>query len=411
MTSNLHRRHFLAQMICVPIASYVGTKQLRKYVSYDEIDWVSIADDFHTSKKSIMNLNSGSAGNMPIPVLRKYIEYTTEINSAAPYQILQSWNDQIEKNLQRLSEHVGADNGMVYLMRNCTEAMNAILWGIPYKHKCEIIYASCDYNLMENSLLHLQEKKNLKLKKINFGRLKNLTDAEIVKCYEDQITKKTKLIVVTHITHREGQIMPVQSICTMARKYNVEVLVDAAHAIGQVRHSIADMDCDYYISSLHKWLNAPLGSGFLYVADERLPKLAPPISYPQDYRDESVKLQHLGTRAYQNAMAIGDALDYLDTIGIENKQARLSELTAYWTDKLENDNRYEVITDISRSCAIASVKTRKNAAIIKKELLSSYNINVKQSGYKGESFLRISPNIFTIEKNLDKLLEALDAIG
>lgn len=411
MTWNLHRRHFLSQLISIPIAAYIGRSNDIGFIPNEAINWKKISNDFLTSKQTTLNLNSGSAGNMPTPVMKKYIEYTEKINSAAPYEVLKSWEEKIKQNLQRLSQHIQAKNGSVFFLRNCTEAMNAILWGIPLKRKCEVIYSSCDYNSLENSLLHLKEQKKIKLKKINHGRLKDMSDDDIIKSYENQITKKTKLIIVTNITHREGHIMPVEKICAIARKHNVEVLVDAAHSIGQISHSVKKMGCDYYISSLHKWLNAPLGTGFLYIKASKLEQLQPKLSYPENHQDQNVKLRYLGTQAYQNAMAVGDALDYLESIGIENKESRLQELKLYWTNLISADKRYEVITDPNRSCAIASVKTKKKTAIVKNTLLREYNIHVKQSGYKGDTFLRISPNIFTLEKDLDKLFEALDVIG
>ena len=161
---------------------------------------------------------------------------------------------------------------------------------------------------------------------VNHGSLKNLSDDDIVKNYEQQINKKTKLLIVTYITHREGHILPVKKICEMAHTYGVKVLLDSAHAVGQIDHSVDDIGCDYYTSSLHKWLNAPLGSGILYVKNDSLIELRPPLSYPSVNNDKINKIEYLGTRAFHNGMTLGHAIDELDHIGPVIKQERLHTL-------------------------------------------------------------------------------------
>jgi selenocysteine lyase/cysteine desulfurase len=370
-------------------------------------DWSSIKAQFLVDEYPVLNLNSGSAGIMSRSVLKKYIEYLSLINSHAPYEILDTWQEQIQHSLHRLSDLIHASKGHLHLLRNSTEALNIVLWGKQWKKKDEIIHAASDYPLMINTLKHLKISKKIKLKTVDHGLLKNISDDEIINNYERKINKKTELLILTYITHREGHIFPVQRICDMAKSYGVEVLIDAAHAIGHIEHNVDDIDCDYYASSLHKWLNAPLGSGVLYIKNEKLPDINPPLSYPINATTQNNKFDYLGTRAYQNGMAIGHALDDLESIGIANKQNRLHHLKKYWTEKIKNESNLEVITDINRSCAIASVRVPMPLNKIAMTLQNDYKIHVKKSGYIGDGFLRISPNIFTLESDLDYFVASL----
>ncbi len=399
------RRSFLYKMTLLSIAC---TKNpMTSYASKnDSVDWTSIKSDYMIDDYPIMNLNSGSAGIMSRLTFNNHIEYLRLINSHAPYEILSQWEKQIKSNLHRLSDLIHATRGHLYLLRNSTEAINIVLWGIKWKKRNEIIYATCDYPLLTNSLQSLKKKKSVKLVSVNHGRLKEISDDEIVKNYERKISKKTRLLVVTYITHREGHILPVKKICEMAHSHGVEVLVDAAHAIGHIDHSIESINCDYYTSSPHKWLNAPLGTGVLYVNDDCLTQLNPPLSYPLNHSDKVDKFEFLGTRAFQNGMTLGHAIDDLENVGLVNKQERLHMLKKYWTEKIKDLSEIEIITDINRSCAVASIKIPQQHKV-QQALLKKYKIHVKKSGYKGEGFLRISPNIFTLESDLDHFVTAL----
>jgi len=399
------RRGFLYKMTLLSIVCCKTPLDACASSNYD-IDWPTVKAQFMVDDYPIMNLNSGSAGIMSRSTFNSYIEYLKLINSYAPYEILHQWEPQIKSNLHRLSHHLHATQGHLCLLRNSTEAINTVLWGIQWKKKDQIIYASCDYPLLTNTLAQLEKRKLVKLVTVDHGRLKDISDDDIVKNYEKKINKKTKLLIVTYITHREGHILPVKKICDMAHSHGVKVLLDSAHAIGQIEHDIDDIGCDYYTSSLHKWLNAPLGSGVLYVKNDSYVELMPPISYPVAINDNIDKFEYLGTRAYQNGMTLGHAIDDLETIGIVAKQERLHSLKKYWTEKIKDTSNLEIITDTSRSCAIASVKTPKRGKVYD-ELQNRYNIHVKKSGYKEEGFLRISPNVFTLESDLDLFVSAL----
>ncbi|MBT8234143.1 MAG: aminotransferase class V-fold PLP-dependent enzyme [Saprospiraceae bacterium] len=377
----------------------------------EDINWDKIRKCFLASKHKLINLNSGSSGVMPSPVLEKYVEATTQISSYAPYEVSSSWNDIKKQTFTKLGHHLNASDGDLHLVRNSTEAINSVLWGIDFSPGDEIIYADWDYPFVDYTLIHLKNTKGVSLKKIS-GYAFDLSDEEIINHYKSRINSKTKLIILTWITHREGRILPVNAIQKIASENGIEVLIDGAHVLGQIEFSIDKLNPDYFATSLHKWLNCPLGSGLLYTKKGKISKLSPPISYPESKQDATNKLDYLGTRAFQNTIGINAAIEFLERTGISKKEARLKELTNYWQQGMKNVKNVKIFSKPNQ-CALSSflidgVPNKK----VKSILESKFNVHVKASGYaNGIGFLRVSPNIFTSFKDLDALIDGIHAIS
>jgi selenocysteine lyase/cysteine desulfurase len=330
-------------------------------------DWESIRKDFLASNSKTINLNNGSAGIMPRPVLEKYKTYLEAINAFAPYKVLEGWSD-------------------------------------------EILNAAWDYPLVDYSCQAIAKKYNLHIDTVD-QKLHLLDDDQIVELYREKITEKTRLIILTWMTHREGRLLPVKEICTMARNHGIDVLVDGAHCIGQIPVDLEALACDYFASSLHKWLNAPLGSGLLFIRKDKIALQKPPVSYPDKLQSGMKKYTYLGTRAYQNLMTLGDALDYLELTGIDFKRQRLSALTNRWMQTLESNERITIYSRAESSVAVAALGIRGlGGGKIKKLLNEKFDIHVKASSYPGQAMIRISPNIYTNFEEIDRLSEALSYI-
>ena len=239
-------------------------------------------------------------------------------------------------------------------------------------------------------------------------------DEEIVSLYEKQITKKTKLIMVSHMINITGQILPVKKICEMAHSYNIDVLVDGAHCVGHIDVDIKDLNCDYYGSSLHKWLSAPLGTGLLFVKKEKISKIEPILAGHVHQRDNIMRLNHIGTHPVHSDLAINDAIDYLESIGIERKQNRLRYIQRYWSDKLRFKNNIIINTpiEIQRSCGIANIGVKnKTPDELSKILFNEYSIFTVAIDYANVKGCRITPNIYTNEEELDYFVESIIKIA
>lgn len=235
-------------------------------------------------------------------------------------------------------------------------------------------------------------------------------DEEIVSLYESQITEKTKLIMVCHMINITGQILPIKKICEMAHKYGVEVMVDGAHCVGHFDFSIDDFNCDYYGSSLHKWLATPLGVGLLYVNKKNTEKLWPLLANGIQNKSDIKRLNHIGTHPVHTDLAISNSIDYINWIGIKKKEERMRFLQRYWSDKLRNINNIIINTpeDINRSCGIANVGLKNiTPSEMSKILMDKYKIFTVAIDYANVKGCRISPNVFTTTQELDILVEAV----
>ena len=232
--------------------------------------------------------------------------------------------------------------------------------------------------------------------------------------YASAITDKTKLLMVCHMINITGQILPIRKICDMAHEKGVQVMVDGAHSFAHFKFSIRDLDCDYFGSSLHKWLSAPLGAGILYVRKENIGKVWPLIASGGKDPDDIARLNHIGTHPVHTDLAIADAIDFYNIIGAERKEARLRFLQNYWTSKARDLPHVFLNTpaDPDRSCGIANAGIRgmnpKEMAEILHKQYKIYTVGINGVGVHG---CRITPNVYTTTAELDLLVEALADLG
>ena len=232
--------------------------------------------------------------------------------------------------------------------------------------------------------------------------------------YENAITDKTKLMLVSHIVNITGQILPIKKICDVAHRKGVEVLVDGAHAFAHIDFKINDLDCDYYGSSLHKWLGCPLGAGLLYVKKDKVEKLWQ-LFGDMGYKDDDIrKLNHTGTHPVHTDLSIKNAIAFHNKIGIERKEARLRFIQNYWTDKIRHVPNIvlNTPTDKKRSCAIANVgiNTLKPAELAK-VLFDKYKIWTVAIDYANVKGVRVTPHVYTSTNELDVFVKALTEIA
>ncbi|MDL5047092.1 aminotransferase class V-fold PLP-dependent enzyme [Oscillatoria amoena NRMC-F 0135] len=228
--------------------------------------------------------------------------------------------------------------------------------------------------------------------------------------YEQAITPKTKLLMVCHMINITGQILPVRKICDMAHRKNVKVMVDGAHAFAHFKFSIPDLGCDFYGSSLHKWLSVPLGAGILYVKKEHINSIWPVFAPFDDTTDDIYRLNNVGTHPVHTILAINNSIDYYEKIGAERKEARLRYLQNYWTSKVRNLPHIVVNTpaDQTRCCGIANVGVKgMKPKDLAETLMTKYKIYTVAIDSANVHGCRITPNIYTTTQELDTFVKAL----
>jgi len=404
--------------LSTPFLSYKGFDQSadidysqRKRLS-EENFWKSIRKDY-LLKKDYVNLENGYYCFIPQPTLNKYLEHVKRINFEGSYYMRNQLDLDKRKTAERLSNLVNCDKDELAITRNTTESLDLIISGFPWEKNDEAIFAIQDYGSMQE-MFKLTAKRRGIVNKIISVPNQPENDEEIVSLYEQQITKKTKLIMVSHMINITGQILPVKKICEMAHSYNIDVLVDGAHCVGHIDVDIKDLNCDYYGSSLHKWLSAPLGTGLLFVKKEKISKIEPILAGHVHQRDNIMRLNHIGTHPVHSDLAINDAIDYLESIGIERKQNRLRYIQRYWSDKLrfKNNIMINTPTEIQRSCGIANIGVKnKTPDELSKILFNEYSIFTVAIDYANVKGCRITPNIYTNEEELDYFVESIIKIA
>ena len=404
--------------LSTPFLSYKGFDQSadidysqRKRLS-EENFWKSIRKDY-LLKKDYVNLENGYYCFIPQPTLNKYLEHVKRINFEGSYYMRNQLDLDKRKTAERLSNLVNCDKDELAITRNTTESLDLIISGFPWKKNDEAIFAIQDYGSMQEMFKLTAKRRGIVNKIISVPNHPE-NDEEIVSLYEQQITKKTKLIMVSHMINITGQILPVKKICEMAHSYNIDVLVDGAHCVGHINVDIKDLNCDYYGSSLHKWLSAPLGTGLLFVKKEKISKIEPILAGHVHQRDNIMRLNHIGTHPVHSDLAINDAIDYLESIGIERKQNRLRYIQRYWSDKLRFKNNIIINTptEIQRSCGIANIGLKnKTPDELSKILFNEYSIFTVAIDYANVKGCRITPNIYTNEEELDYFVESIIKIA
>jgi selenocysteine lyase/cysteine desulfurase len=240
------------------------------------------------------------------------------------------------------------------------------------------------------------------------------SDDEIVDLYAGAITEKTKLLMVCQMINITGQILPIRKICDMAHKRGVKVMVDGAHAVAHFRFTIPELDCDFYGSSLHKWLSVPLGSGMLWVRKELIGTIWPLFASGDHHGMNDIgRLNHTGTHPVHTDLTIADAIDFYNMVGAERKEARLRYLKDYWINQVKDLSHIVINTPLepSRSCGIGNVGIKgMKPDEMGRILFEKYRIYTAPIDFAGVYGCRVTPNIYTTSGELDVLVKALHEI-
>jgi isopenicillin-N epimerase len=380
-------------------------------VAQDETFWREIQQAFSVSR-SMINLNSGSVGACPTVVTDSLFRYVMQQEEAPAFQrgVLAP---RLETVREGLANQFGCDAEEIALMRSTTEAMQTVLLGLDLRRDDEVLVTAQEYPPMIGVLKRREQRDGIRIKTIDIPSPAESMD-EIVNIFEQAMTVKTRLILVSHPTYLDGQFFPIKRICEIAHQRGIEVAVDGAHSFGQIDIKHEDMDCDYYGSSLHKWLNAPKGTGMLYVRRAHIGKVWPMAHTPNGMDENIRKFEMGGTKTYGIFLSIGDALAFHRGVGPKRKEERLRYLTNYWAQRLQAMPKVHFYTslDPGMSCAIATIRLEGlSSAAIYKYLWDKHNILTAGFNLLGINGLRMSPNLFTTLDELDQFCEVMERVA
>jgi selenocysteine lyase/cysteine desulfurase len=377
----------------------------------DENFWREIQQSF-TVDRSLVNLNNGGVSPSPRVVqdaMQRHLAYSNEAPVHTMWRVLEP---QVETVRQRLAANFGCDPEEMAITRNASEALEICIFGLDLKPGDEILSTNQDYPRMLTSWRQRERREGLKLNLISFPVPPASTD-DLVQRFEKAITPRTKVIHFCHITNLTGQIFPVKQLCQLGRQRGIEVIVDGAHAYAHFPFKHADLDCDYYGTSLHKWLLAPHGTGFLYVRKSKIAKLWPLMAAEQKQENDIRKFEEIGTHPAANHNAIAEALTFHEGIGAERKAARLRYLKNRWARRLEAHKGVKVLTpyDPAQSCGLALFTIEgMDHGKLGQYLWDRHRIIVTPITHEEFQGVRVTPNVYTTLGEIDTFCEAVEKV-
>jgi len=374
----------------------------------DEDFWYYVRQCY-TPSSTYINFNNGGIAPSPkvvVEAMKRHHDFCNEIPSYNMWRVLDQGREPLRSNLALLA---GCDAEEIAIQRNATEALEAIIFGLPLRRGDEVVLSKQDYPNMINAWKQREQREGIKLVWVNL-QLPSEDEEYLANAYINAFTAKTKVVHVTHVINWNGQILPVRRIADAAHAKGIEVVVDGAHSFAHFTYTIPQLGADYFGTSLHKWLSACIGSGMLYVKKEKIRKLWPLFAAADGAGSDIRKFENQGTRPFFIEQAIGKAIEFYDMIGGKRKEERLLYLKNYWMQAVKDVRNIRLGTSMKPGfgCGIGLVQIGdKDPVAVEQFLLSTYKIHVTSIDHEGIRGNRITPNVYTTTKELDVLIDAL----
>jgi selenocysteine lyase/cysteine desulfurase len=393
-------------------AAAAGEGRSAAELAADEDFWFQVQQAF-TLDRTLINLNNGGVSPSPrvvMDAMRRYLEIS---NQAPVYHMWRLLEPEIEAVRRELALEFGCDPEELAITRNASEGLENVQLGIPLAKGDEVLTTDQDYGRMLTTWEQRVRRDGIVLRQLPFTQPPRNT-ADLVAMFERAITPRTRVIHFCHMVNITGQIFPVREICRMARARTIRTVVDGAHAFAQFPFTVRDLECDTYATSLHKWLLAPIGTGFLYVRRDLIREIWPLMAAPSTMDENIRKFEEIGTHPAANHNAIAEALEFHRGIGAERKGARLRFLRDRWMRRLEGKPRIRLFTsfDPAQSCAIGNVGIEGiDPGKLTEHLWATRRIIVTPITHPDCTGLRITPNVYTSLWEVDRFAEAMEGIA
>lgn len=378
-----------------------------------EEDFWALISQAYTVNPSIINLNNGGVSPSP-KVVQDALERFNKLSNEAPSYYMWRILDQGREPLRmKLANLAGADPEEIAVNRNATEALNTVIFGLDLKAGDEVIGTKQDYPNMIQAWRQREMREGIKYTQISFN-FPIEDDAAIVDAFAKAITPKTKVLHITHVINWVGQILPVRKICDMARSKGITTIVDGAHSFGLLDFNIPELGCDYFGTSLHKFLSAPIGSGMLWIKKDKIANIWPLVCNDKPRSTDIRKFETLGTRSFPIEQGIGEAINFHEAIGSKRKEARIRYLKDYWATKVKEVPGVKIHTSFKPdyACSICGVSVDgMTPGELDSALFSKYKIHTVGIVWENISCVRITPHVYTRTIDLDRLVKAITEIA
>jgi isopenicillin-N epimerase len=372
--------------------------------------WSQIQRCFDTDR-TLINFNNGGVSPAPSHVLDQMIRDLRFCNELPAYHMWQVLEPRIETVRRALAQQFGCDAEELAITRNASEGMETLILGIDLKRADEVIVTDQNYPRMLNTWDQRVRREGIVVKSIAFP-IPLTSPGQFVDRIRQAITPRTRVIEFPHITNLSGQILPVRDVVRLARERGIVVFVDGAHSFAHFPFTRDQLDCDFFATSLHKWLLAPIGTGFLYVRKAHIKTIWPLMAAPANMNENIRKYEEIGTHPAANHNAIAAALAFHQSIGDERKAARLRHLRDRWARPLQQaSSRVRIWTpldDDESSCGITLVHIDGiEPGKLSDHLFARHKIVTVAITHKAFSGIRVTPNVYTTLAEIDRFAEVL----
>jgi len=417
----MDRRQFLAGLGCAPAAATALAHEALAAAdarggspeddARDETLWMTVAAAY-APDRSLVNLNNGGCSPTPaaaMAALKRHLDFS---NKAPPYAMWQELEPHKELVRQKLANLAGVPAESIAIVRNTTEGLHVCQNGFDLAAGDEVVTTNQDYPRMRWAFRQRARREGIVVREVELP-VPAEDDGEVVDRFAQALSEKTKLVLISHVVNLTGQILPVRAVIDLARSRGVPVIVDGAHSFANLDFTLPELDCDYYATSLHKWLSAPVGCGMLFVRPERIASLWPLHAAEPDLDADIRKFEQLGTHPIANFLAIAEALALHEAIGVARKVARLRYLREAWTRRLLATGRVVLRTSLQpgKSVGLATVAVEGiEPKPLAEHLWTKHKILVAPIDHPSVRGLRVSPHVYTSPAEVECFAAAIEAV-
>ncbi len=376
-------------------------------------DYWSVIQRAYSVNPNLINLNNGGVSPAPIVVQEAVERYNKLSNEGPSYYMWRILDEGREPLREKLAALAGVEPGEVAINRNSTEALNTVIYGLDLKRGDEVVGTKQDYPNMIAAYRQRAMRDGIVYKQISFD-FPIEDDERIVKAFEAAMTPRTRLVHVTHMINWVGQTLPARKIADMAHAHGAEVLCDGAHSFGLMDFKVSDLGCDYFGTSLHKFLSAPIGTGMLWIRTDKIACVYPLTCNDKPLSGDIHKFETLGTRSFPLEQGIGEAVNFHEGIGAKRKEERIRYLKNYWASQVKGIPKVKLHTslDARYSCAICGVSVDgMTPAELESALFNKYKIHTVGIVWENVRCVRVTPHVYTTLADLDKLVRAIRTLA
>lgn len=402
---------FLPEAYAEPLQRLVPAGVTPEQLAQDEDFWAWVKADF-TVSPNLLNLNNGGVSPQPKIVQDAHIRFYQYANEAPSYYMWRILDQGREALRSKLADLAGCSPEEIAINRNSTEGLNTVIFGLNLKPGDEVVVTKQDYPNMLNAWKQREKRDGIKLVYLNL-ELPQENDEYFVEQFVRAFTPRTKVVHITHLINWIGQLLPVRKIADEAHKRGIEVIADGAHSFAHFDYKIPDLGCDYFATSLHKWLCAPFGSGLMYIKKDKIKNVWALLSNNEPDGPDIRKFESLGTRSFASEMAIGTAVDFHQSIGSARKFARLHYLKNYWAERVKDIPGVRLHTSLkpeyAGAVALFSIDGMK-ASEVDGHLLNQHKVHTVGIEWENIKGVRVTPHIYTSPRDLDRLVRGIEDI-